>query len=216
MDDFKHKGLRAKMVAELQNQGIKSQAVLNAINIIPRHLFIEDNAFLKFAYDANEAFPIGAGQTISRPYTVALQSELLAIKKGEKILEIGSGSGYQTAVLCELGAKVFTIERQRELYDKTKLLFADNFLYTPRFFYGDGYAGLPTFAPFDKIIVTCGAPFIPDALLNQLKVGGKLIIPLGDGQKSVMTELNKITQNEFQKISHGEFRFVPMLKQKQS
>jgi protein-L-isoaspartate(D-aspartate) O-methyltransferase len=213
-DDFKHKGLRAKMVEELRKQGIKSETVLQAINQIPRHLFIRDNAFLKFAYDANAAFPIENGQTISRPHTVAFQTELLEVKKGEKILEVGTGSGYQSAVLCQLGAKVFTIERQRELYEKAKALFDKLFVFPIRFFYGDGFEGVPAYAPYDKIIITCGAPFVPEKLLKQLKIGGKMVIPIGDGEVSVMTEVKKISETNYQTIEHGTFKFVPMLKQK--
>lgn len=211
-DDYKHKGLRHKMVEELRKKGISNEVVLAAIDKIPRHFFIDDNTFLKFAY-SDEAFPIGSGQTISRPHTVAFQSDLLAIKKGDKVLEIGTGSGYQTAVLCELGAKVFTIERQKGLYDKTKILL-ESLNYHPKLFYGDGYKGLPSYAPFDKIIVTCGAPFIPDALLAQLKLGGILVIPIGEGEKQTMTLIKKVKENEFDKITYGEFRFVPMLNEK--
>jgi protein-L-isoaspartate(D-aspartate) O-methyltransferase len=144
---------------------------------------------------------------------VAFQTELLQVKKGDKILEIGTGSGYQTAVLCELGAKVFSIERQKELFDKTKGLL-EKMGYTCKLFYGDGYAGQPSYAPFDKIIVTCGAPFIPDALLNQLKLGGLMVIPVGNGPKQEMTVIKKIKEHEFEKINFGEFRFVPMLNEK--
>jgi protein-L-isoaspartate(D-aspartate) O-methyltransferase len=213
IDDFKHKGLRAKMIEELKKKGILNEIVLQAIHKIPRHFFIQDNTFLKYAYSTDEAFPIGAGQTISRPHTVAFQTELLQVKKGEKILEIGTGSGYQTAVLCELGAKVFSIERQKELFDKTKGLL-EKMGYTCKLFYGDGYAGQPSYAPFDKIIVTCGAPFIPDALLNQLKLGGLMVIPVGNGPKQEMTVIKKIKEHEFEKINFGEFRFVPMLNEK--
>lgn len=211
LDSFKHKGLRKKLVETLKQKGIESTDVLNALNAIPRHQFL-DNAFLEFAYD-DVAFPIGAEQTISHPFTVAFQTQLLELKKGEKVLEIGTGCGYQTAVLCELGAKVFTIERQRLLFDKTKL-FLPKLNYQPKFFYGDGYLGLPTFAPFHKIIVTAGAPFIPEALKTQLIVGGKLIIPVGVGDVQIMHEITKLSASEYKTILHGEFKFVPLLEQK--
>jgi protein-L-isoaspartate(D-aspartate) O-methyltransferase len=185
--------------------------VLEAIGKIPRHWFMDD-AFLKFAYD-DKAFPIAAGQTISQPYTVAFQTELLQIKKGDKILEIGTGSGYQTCVLLELGAKVYTIERQKELFDKTKT-FLPKIGYNPRFFYGDGYKGLPAFAPFDKIIVTAGAPYLPDELISQLKSGGIIVIPLGENGQ-IMTTFTKQADGTLVKKEYGMFRFVPLLKDKQ-
>lgn len=209
-DNYKHKGIRKQLVALLQTKGIKSTQVLQAIETVPRHLFL-DSSFLEFAYQ-DKAFPIGAGQTISQPYTVAFQTELLDIKKGEKILEVGTGSGYQTAVLCIMGAKVFTIERQKTLYDKTKL-FLPSLGYTAKFFYGDGYKGIPPFAPYDKILVTAGAPVIPEALLAQLKDGGKLVIPVGDGKGQEMFSLVK-SKNTFEQTNHGNFKFVPLLEQK--
>jgi protein-L-isoaspartate(D-aspartate) O-methyltransferase len=211
IDTFKHKGLRKKLIEVLKIKGINSNAVLEAINNIPRHQFL-DNAFLEFAYN-DVAFPIGAGQTISQPYTVAFQSQLLNISKGEKVLEIGTGCGYQTAVLCELGAKVFTIERQKLLYEKTRI-FLPKLNYTPKFFYGDGYLGLPTFAPFHKIIVTAGAPYIPEHLKQQLMVGGKLIIPVGEGDIQIMHEILKTANSTYETKLHGEFKFVPLLEQK--
>lgn len=211
IDTFKHKGLRKKLVELLKTKGISNVAVLDAIYNIPRHLFL-DNAFLEFAYN-DVAFPIGAGQTISQPYTVAFQSQLLNITKGEKVLEIGTGCGYQTAVLCELGAKVFTIERQKLLFDKTKI-FLPKLNYSPKCFYGDGYIGLPTFAPFHKIIVTAGAPYIPEQLKQQLVIGGKLVIPVGEGEVQVMHEITKKSNDTFDTILHGEFKFVPLLEQK--
>jgi protein-L-isoaspartate(D-aspartate) O-methyltransferase len=213
IDTFKHKGLRKKLIEVLKIKGINSNAVLEAINNIPRHQFL-DNAFLEFAYN-DVAFPIGAGQTISQPYTVAFQSQLLNISKGEKVLEIGTGCGYQTAVLCELGAKVFTIERQKLLYEKTRI-FLPKLNYTPKFFYGDGYLGLPTFAPFHKIIVTAGAPYIPEHLKQQLMVGGKLIIPVGEGDIQIMHEILKTANSTYETKLHGEFKFVPLLEQKAS
>ena len=210
LDTFKHKGLRKKLIEELRLKGIENQDVLDAIDRIPRHLFLE-NAFLEFAYQ-DKAFPIGAGQTISQPYTVAFQSELLKIKKGDKVLEIGTGSGYQTCVLLELGAKVCTIERQRTLYDKTRLLLP-KLGYGPKF-YGDGYKGLPINAPFDKIIVTAGAPKIPEDLLLQIKVGGIMVIPVGNEDQEMLT-LTKISETEVVKKSYGNFKFVPLLQDKE-
>lgn len=211
LDTFKHKGLRKKLVEELKKKGIVDKDVLDAIEKIPRHLFL-DNAFLEIAYQ-DKAFPIGAGQTISQPYTVAFQSELLRLKKGEKVLEVGTGSGYQTCVLLELGAKVYTIERQRSLYDKTRS-FLPKLGYSPKFFYGDGYKGLPVYAPFDKIIVTAGAPAIPEELLLQLKVGGIMVIPVGLTDQEMLT-LTKISETEVVKKSYGNFRFVPLLQDKE-
>jgi protein-L-isoaspartate(D-aspartate) O-methyltransferase len=211
LDTFKHKGLRKKLIDDLKAKGISNQEILDALERIPRHLFL-DNAFLEIAYQ-DKAFPIGAGQTISQPYTVAFQSELLKIKKGDKVLEIGTGSGYQTCVLLELGAKVFTIERQRTLYDKTRL-FLPKLGYGPKFFYGDGYKGLPINAPFDKIIVTAGAPKIPEDLLIQIKVGGIMVIPVGDQDQEMLT-LTKISETEVLKKSYGNFRFVPLLENKE-
>jgi len=211
LDTFKHRGLRKKLIDTLKSKGIEDTNVLNAINSIPRHLFL-DNAFLDFAYD-DVAFPIGAEQTISHPYTVAFQTQLLQVNKGEKVLEIGTGCGYQTAVLCELGAKIFTIERQQLLFNKTKL-FLPKLNYQPKMFYGDGYLGLPTFAPFNKILVTAGAPYVPEALKEQLIIGGKLIIPVGLGETQVMHEITKVSELEFHTTTHGEFKFVPLLEQK--
>ncbi|MGQ0828438.1 MAG: protein-L-isoaspartate(D-aspartate) O-methyltransferase [Bacteroidota bacterium] len=210
-DTYKHKGLRKQLVALLKERGILSAEVLKAIENVPRHLFL-DNAFLEFAYQ-DKAFPIGAGQTISQPYTVAFQTELLDLKKGEKVLEIGTGSGYQTSVLLEMGVKVFSIERQKALFEKTKT-FLPTVGYNPKFFYGDGYKGLPAFAPFDKIIITAGAPVIPDALLEQLKIGGAMVIPLGETVQ-IMTLIKKIADKKFEKIEYGEFRFVPLLEHKE-
>mgnify|MGYP002346960545 CR=1 FL=1 len=207
IDSFRHKGLRKKLVEELKSKGITNNNVLEAIGTIPRHLFFE-SSFLEFAYQDN-AFPIGAGQTISQPYTVAVQSSLLDIQKGDKVLEIGTGSGYQAAVLYHMGAKVFSIERQRELYIKTKTLMTD-LGYRIKMFYGDGYLGLPSYAPFNKIIITCGAPSIPEKLLEQLKPGGIMVIPLGETVQT-MTTIYKTAELEYIRKEHGEFRFVPML-----
>lgn len=210
-DTTKHQGLRNQLANQLQIKGINDEKVLNAIRKIPRHLFI-DSSFEAHAYQ-DKAFPIAAEQTISHPYTVAFQSEVLAIDEGDKVLEIGTGSGYQTAVLLELNAEVFTIERQHELFKKTSL-FLPKIGYKPkRFIFGDGYKGLPEEAPFDKIIVTAGAPFVPKALLAQIKVGGMLLIPVGD-EEQVMTLFVRKSLKEFEKHELGDFRFVPMLKKK--
>lgn len=210
-DTFKHQGLRQQLVNVLKSKGIADTQVLKAIGKIPRHLFM-DSSFLDHAYQ-DKAFPIGADQTISQPYTVAFQSELLAIKQGDKILEIGTGSGYQTAVLCELGAKVYTIERQNELFKKTSK-FLPKLGYRPKkLIFGDGYIGLEEEAPFDGVIVTAGAPFVPKPLLSQLKIGGKLVIPVGDDVQ-VMTMFIRKGPKEFEQEEFGEFRFVPLLEDK--
>ena len=210
-DTTKHQGLRNKLAVVLENKGIVDINVLNAVRKIPRHLFI-DSSFEAHAYQ-DKAFPIAAEQTISHPYTVAFQSQVLEIKPGEKVLEIGTGSGYQTAVLLELKAKVYSIERQRELFKKTSL-FLPKIGYRPkRFIFGDGYIGLSSEAPFDKIIVTAGAPFVPKPLLSQLKVGGRLLIPVGD-KKQVMTLFIRKSPKEFEKHELGNFKFVPMLGKK--
>lgn len=210
-DTFKHQGLRKKLVDIISKKGIKQQNVLAAIGKIPRHLFM-DNAFIGFAYEDN-AFPIGAGQTISQPFTVAVQTELLDVKQHDKILEIGTGSGYQAAVLVAMEGVVYTIERQKELFQKTKE-FLPKIGYNCKFFYGDGYKGLPTLAPFDKIIITCGAPEIPTALIKQLKIGGKLVAPIGGGDIQEMQLLDKISDKENRITTHGKFSFVPMLSDK--
>ena len=210
-DSFRHKGLRKQLVDELIRKGIKNTKVLDAINTIPRHLFI-DNAFVNFAYK-DKAFPIGSNQTISQPYTVAFQTQLLNVQPHEKVLEIGTGSGYQSAVLHLLEADVFTIERQKELFNKTKL-FLPTLGYNCKFFYGDGYKGLVKFAKFDKIIITCGAPFVPKDLLNQLKIGGKMVAPVGVGDIQVMQLIEKIDEKNVKTTEHGNFSFVPMLNDK--
>lgn len=209
IDSYKHKGMRKNLVNELRLKGITDEKVLEAFNKVPRHFFL-DRIFEKQAY-SNMAFRIGANQTISHPYTVVFQTQLLNIKKGEKVLEIGTGSGFQTAVLCEMGAKVFSIERQRELYLKAKPLLT-KMGYKPTLKYGDGYKGWDVFAPFDKIIITCGAPFIPDALVEQLKIGGRMIIPVGEGEEQEMVLIEKDEQGECQVYKKGVFKFVPMLK----
>lgn len=210
-DTLKHQGLRNKLVKTLVSKGICDDRVLFAMQKIPRHLFM-DSSFEDFAYQ-DKAFPIAADQTISQPYTVAFQTELLRIKSGAKVLEIGTGSGYQTAVLLELKAKVFTIERQRELFKKTKL-FLPKLNYKPKsFIFGDGYKGLDEQAPFDAIIVTAGAPFVPKALLSQLVIGGRLVIPVGDASQ-IMTLFVRKSEKEFEKKEFGDFKFVPMLESK--
>jgi protein-L-isoaspartate(D-aspartate) O-methyltransferase len=211
LDLPKHKGLRKKLVDRLKAKGIHDTRVLEAIGKVPRHLFYFDSTFAEKAYE-DIAFQIGDGQTISHPYTVALQTQLLDVRKGEKILEIGTGSGYQTAVLVELGAKVFSIERQKNLYDKTRILLPE-MGYEPKLFYGDGYKGLPLYAPFDKIIVTCGAPDVPQVLLEQLKLSGVFVIPLGN-REQVMTTYVKTGSDAYHKEEFGEFKFVPMLQDK--
>jgi protein-L-isoaspartate(D-aspartate) O-methyltransferase len=210
-DTYRHKGLRRQLALQLKDKGITNLDVLKAIETVPRHLFL-DNAFIERAYE-DIAFPIGAGQTISRPHTVAFQTELLQLKKGDKVLEIGTGSGYQTAVLLEMGVKVYTIERQKALFDKTKQ-FLPSIGYESKFFYGDGYKGLPAFAPFDKILITAGAPEIPKPLLEQLNVGGIMVIPIGDAVQT-MTLLRKTAVNKFEKVEYGEFKFVPLLEDKE-
>ena len=211
-DTFRHKGLRKKLVEHLRDKGIKNLDILDAINSIPRHLFL-DNAFVNFAYQ-DKAFPIGSEQTISQPYTVAFQTELLDVKPYERILEVGTGSGYQAAVLTLLHAEVFTIERQKKLFLKTKDFLPD-LGYNCMFFYGDGYKGIPNFAPFDKIIITCGAPFVPPDLIDQLKVGGRMVAPIGEGDVQVMHLIEKISDQENNISTHGNFSFVPMLDDKQ-
>jgi protein-L-isoaspartate(D-aspartate) O-methyltransferase len=210
-DTFRHKGLRHKLVQSLRLKGIHDEKVLQAIEVLPRHYFF-DSSFLEFAYQDNP-FPIGAGQTISQPYTVAFQTELLALKPGDKVLEIGTGSGYQACILYELGAKVFSIERQKLLFDKAKL-FLPKLGYRIKTFYGDGYLGLPAFAPFDKIIITAGAPYIPEPLVQQLKIGGLLVAPIGNTDIQEMTTLVKLSETSTRIRSHGKFRFVPMLTDK--
>lgn len=208
-DDLRHRGMRKKLATGLKIKGIRSERVLEAIENVPRHLFME-STFINFAYK-DQAFPIGAGQTISQPYTVAFQTQLLQIEKGDKILEVGTGSGYQAAVLIEMGAKVFTIERQKELYLKAQS-FLPEIGYHPACFFGDGYKGLPNFAPFDKILVTAGAPFVPDDLRFQLKTGGRLVVPVGNDKRQEMTVVIRISENDFKTEKHGGFVFVPLLK----
>lgn len=210
-DTSKHQGLRNQLVSLLEQKGIKDKQVLEAIRKVPRHLFL-NSSFEDFAYQ-DKPFPIGAGQTISQPYTVAFQTELLQVKKEDKILEIGTGSGYQTAVLCVMGAKVFSIERQNELFKKTSVLLPKLGIRPKHLSFGDGYKGLPNYAPFDSIIVTAGAPIIPQPLMAQLKIGGRLVIPVGD-EVQVMTLLIRKSETQFEKHELGDFRFVPLLEDK--
>lgn len=206
-DTFKHKGLRKKMVDKLREMDIRDEGVLNVMNEIPRHFFL-DSSFVEFAYQ-NKAFPIEAGQTISHPYTVAFQTELLQLKSGEKVLEIGTGSAYQTAVLVKMKAKVFSIERQVTLYRKAKSILSQ-LRCKAHLYYGDGYAGLPDEAPFDKIIVTAGAPEIPKALKAQMAIGGIMVIPVGV-ENQIMKLVIRTGETDFEIIDYGDFKFVPML-----
>jgi protein-L-isoaspartate(D-aspartate) O-methyltransferase len=207
-DTYKHKGMRKQLIDQLRQKGITDERVLTAFDAIPRHFFL-DLVFEQQAY-SNVAFQIGAGQTISHPYTVAFQTSILELKKGEKVLEIGTGSGFQTCILCSMGMKVFSIERQKELHIKAKKMI-DHFRFTPKLFFGDGYEGKETFAPFDKILVTCGAPFIPEKLVQQLKVGGMMVIPVGDLDSQEMHRITKISDSEYKEEVFGNFSFVPML-----
>lgn len=207
-DEYRHKGQRRKMLQELRDMGIENEAVLSAMDQVPRHFFLS-SAFDQFAYQ-NKAFQIGAGQTISKPHTVARQTELLQLEPGAKVLEIGTGSGYQCAVLCAMGYKVFSIERQRLLYEKAGPLLK-SMGFKPDLFYGDGYKGKAVFGPYDGIIVTCGAPEIPEALLLQLAIGGRLVIPVGEGDTQRMFTFERTGEKAFNRQEHGEFAFVPML-----
>jgi protein-L-isoaspartate(D-aspartate) O-methyltransferase len=210
-DTAKHQGLRNQLAAILEQKGITDKNVLEAIKKVPRHLFL-NSSFEDYAYQ-DKAFPIGAGQTISQPYTVAFQSQLLEVQKGHQVLEIGTGSGYQTAVLCAMGAKVFSVERQNELFKTTSLLLPKLGIRPKHLSFGDGYKGLPNYAPFDSIIVTAGAPMIPKPLMAQLKIGGRLIIPVGEDPQ-IMTMLIRKNETQFEKHEFGEFRFVPLLENK--
>jgi protein-L-isoaspartate(D-aspartate) O-methyltransferase len=208
VDNYREQGARKKLVALLRERGISDEGVLTAIGKVPRHFFF-DETFWNQAYK-DIAFPIGDGQTISQPYTVAYQTELLHIQKGDKVLEIGTGSGYQTCVLLELGAKVFTIERQENLFRRT-IQVLPKMGYHPQFFLGDGSMGIAEQAPYDKIIVTAGAPLVPEILLKQLKVGGILVIPVGDANEQKMVTVLRVSETEFEKIVLDTFRFVPLL-----
>jgi protein-L-isoaspartate(D-aspartate) O-methyltransferase len=208
IDDFKHKGKREQLVKLLREKGIEDENVLAAINRVPRHLFI-DSAFEEFAYQ-DQAFPIAAGQTISHPYTVAKQTSLLHVMRGDKVLEIGTGSGYQAAVLVEMGAEVYSIERQKELFDFSQRIFRKIKIRPKYTTYGDGYKGLPSFGPFDRIIVTAGSATIPKTLLTQLKIGGIMVIPLGTTNQ-MMTTFLRVSERDFEKMEFGDCQFVPML-----
>ena len=209
-DEYIHQGQRVRLVEIIRQKGISNEAVLNAIGAVPRHLFMED--YLEHrAYD-DEALPINAGQTISQPYTVAFQTELLDVKSFDKVLEVGTGSGYQAAVLAEVGARVYSIERQKELYAHL-LYFLPSIGYKKvQCFYGDGYKGLPKYGPFDSIIITAGAPSIPENLLTQLRIGGRLVCPVGDRNVQIMTRVIRLTETDFETKEFGNFLFVPLLK----
>jgi protein-L-isoaspartate(D-aspartate) O-methyltransferase len=207
-DSYKHRGMRRQLIKTLISKGIKDPAVLNAIGNVPRHYFF-DQAFLEHAYQ-DKAFPIGEGQTISQPYTVAVQTELLKVKSGDKVLEVGTGSGYQCCVLLEIGADVFTIEFNRRLFQEARS-FLKQLGYRAHFKHGDGTLGWPTFAPYDKIIVTAGAPYVPDALKDQLKPGGTLVIPVGDTETQKMIRLIKDNNSNFTEEEHDYYRFVPLI-----
>lgn len=211
-DTYRHKGLRKKLLDILREKGITDEHVLTAMNNIPRHFFM-DSALDNIAYE-DRAFPISDGQTISQPYTVAYQTQLLQLKKNDKVLEIGTGSIYQATVLAELGAKVFTIERQKNLFDKTKNYIFKSKYNNLKFFYGDGFEGLPTFGPFDKIIITAAAPFIPPKLIAQLKTGGYMVIPVDEGAQQRMMRLTKKEDGTWQEEIFENFSFVPMLQGK--
>lgn len=210
-DTYKHKGLRRQLVKEITQKGISDQQVLAAIGKIPRHFFF-DRIFETHAYE-DKAFPIESGQTISQPYTVAFQSEKLKVKPGQKVLEIGTGSGYQACVLVELGAEVYTIEYQKKLYQKV-IRFLPSIGYQPHMYHGDGSRGLARFAPFDRIIVTAGAPSVPSELIQQLKVGGRLVIPVGNEALQSMLVLEKVSENKIRKKEYDNFSFVPLVGEK--
>ena len=214
-DTYRHKGLRKKLVDVLRSKGISDEHVLDAINNIPRHYFL-DTAFDEIAYE-DRAFPIDEGQTISQPYTVAYQTQLLEVKPHEKILEIGTGSAYQACVLAEMKANVYTIERQKKLFDfnKASFPFLKKYL-NIKFFFGDGFEGLPTYAPFDKVIITAAAPFIPPKLIEQMKTGGKMVIPVDEGEYQRMKRLTKNEDGTFEEEIFDAFSFVPMLGGKQN
>ncbi|MFA6200718.1 MAG: protein-L-isoaspartate(D-aspartate) O-methyltransferase [Bacteroidales bacterium] len=211
-DSFKHKGLRKALVEELSKKGITDARVLEAIGKVPRHIFL-DSTLDNIAYQ-DKALPIGCDQTISQPFTVAFQTQLLEIKPNDKVLEIGTGSGYQTSVLCEMKAKVFSIERHKPLFVRAKSIL-ELMKYNAKCFFGDGYKGLPIYSPFDKIIITCGAKTIPDDLISQMKLGGVLVIPIGD-KTQTMYRITKISEKELSTEKFGDFKFVPMLEDKES
>lgn len=211
-DSYRHKGLRKKLVDTVRSKGITDEAVLAAIDKIPRHFFL-DSAFDEVAYE-DRAFPIGEGQTISQPYTVAYQTQLLEIKKFDKVLEIGTGSAYQAVVLAELGAQVYTIERHKKLFEANKQFMLLKKYPSVKFFYGDGFEGLPTYGPFDKVIITAAAPEIPPKLIEQLKPGGMMVIPLGAGDVQQMLRITKLENGALKEEVFDRFSFVPMLEGK--
>ena len=213
-DTYRHKGLRKKLVDGIRAKGITDENVLRAINNIPRHFFL-DSAFDEVAYE-DKAFPIAEGQTISQPYTVAYQSQLLEVKAFQKVLEIGTGSAYQASVLAEMGAQVYTIERQKKLFDENKLFDYLKRYPNIKFFYGDGYEGLPTFAPFDRVLVTAAAPIIPPKLIDQLKPGGMMVIPVGQGEVQRMMRITKLENGAIREEVFDNFSFVPMLEGKKN
>jgi protein-L-isoaspartate(D-aspartate) O-methyltransferase len=208
-DSFEAKGLRKKLIETLRKKGITDEEVLRAIGAVPRHAFM-DPAFLSHAY-TDKAFPISSGQTISQPYTVAVQTALLQVKKRDKVLEVGTGSGYQAAILAEMGVKVYTIERYRDLYIRSQRIVS-SLGYNIHFFFGDGYEGKKQYGPFDGILITAAAPNIPDSLLQQLKTGGRLVVPVGGSDVQVMTVVTRTGEDTFEQTTHGNFVFVPMLK----
>jgi protein-L-isoaspartate(D-aspartate) O-methyltransferase len=210
-DTYRHKGLRKQLIDELRLKGINDERILEAFDAVPRHYFL-DPVFTEQAY-SNMAFQIGAGQTISHPYTVAFQTQLLELKRGDKVLEIGTGSGFQTAILCHLGAKVFSVERHKSLHLKAKSML-QKLNFSPRLSFGDGYKGIPSFQPYQKILVTCGAPDVPQALIDQLDIGGILVIPIGEGEEQVMKRIVKQEDGSLVEETLGVFRFVPMLERK--
>jgi len=207
-DTFKHKGKRKILIAELRAKGITDEKILEAFDAIPRHFFL-DLAFEEQAY-SNMAFQIGSGQTISHPYTVAFQTQLLEVEKGMKVLEIGTGSGFQTCILGKLGVKIVSIERHRDLHLKAKKML-EFFNINAKLFFGDGYAGNQSYAPYDRILVTCGAPDVPSELMNQLKIGGYMVIPVGEGDEQKMLKITKKNNEEYSILEFGTFKFVPML-----
>ena len=208
IDHYREQGARKRLIAQLKEKGISDEAVLTAMGKVPRHFFF-DETFWNQAYK-DIAFPIGEGQTISQPYTVAYQTQLLNIQKGDRVLEIGTGSGYQTCILLELGAEVFTIERQQKLHERS-IQVLPQMGYSAHFFCGDGSKGLPNQAPYDKILVTAGAPFVPEILLKQLKIGGILVIPVGDEQTQKMLTVLRVSETDYEKIALDTFRFVPLV-----
>lgn len=208
-DTYQHKGLRRQLMGVLREKGITDERVLEAMNQIPRHFFL-DSAFDKIAYE-DRAFPIGEGQTISQPYTVAYQTQLLMVNKMDKILEIGTGSMYQSTVLAEMGARVYTIERQKKLYDQhVNYVFKGRYP-NLKFFFGDGFDGLPAFQPYDRVLITAAAPFIPPKLVDQLKVGGMMVLPVDEGEAQRMLRITKQADGSLKEEAFEQFSFVPML-----